>query len=90
MKQRDEQQAYSQGSDEGSVDEFSEYLGCLRSELGLSGCRAEEVCREVRCHLRERTEELAQAGAKKEEAAQMAMRDFGNPKDLGPLTKPSW
>ena len=82
MKQRDERQAYGQGSDEGSVDEFSEYLASLRSELGLSGGRAEEVCREVRCHLRERTEELVQAGGKRKEATQMAMRDFGDPKDL--------
>jgi len=62
--------------------DFDEYLNQLRAALDVTPKRADEICREVRSHLETRVRELMATGLDENEAAQEAVREFGEPKHV--------
>jgi len=64
---------------------FEEYLQHLRSSLEVDPRRAEEICAEVRGHLEERAAQFRGTGLSTGDAAEAAVRSFGDPERTGAI-----
>jgi hypothetical protein len=62
--------------------DLDDYLDQLRGALDVTPKRADEICEEVRSHLRARASELMAKGSSEREAAAEAVAEFGAPRQM--------